>query len=281
MIKFSHSIFALPFALSAVVLAWDTRSGSGWGQLGWIVVAMVAARSAAMGMNRIADRESDARNPRTEMRELPRGTISVRAATWFVIVSAAIFICAAGMLNRLCLMLSPIALTILLGYPYTKRWTWASHLALGIALGMAPPAAWIALTGTLDVRALLLTGVVMTWVAGFDILYSLLDVDFDRTTGLHSIPARFGVRPAFWIARVLHLATLLTLVALKFAFGLGSAYLLAVVVVAAALVYEHRLVGPDDFSRMDLAFFTMNGVVSVVFLVGVLADSLLGVGGMP
>jgi 4-hydroxybenzoate polyprenyltransferase len=273
MIKWEHSIFALPFALCGAMLA---ASGfPGGHQLIWIIVAMIAARSAAMAFNRLADATIDAANPRTRTRALPAGQLSAGFVTTFVIVSCAIFVLAASQLNRLTLWLSPVALAVLLLYSYTKRFTRFSHLVLGFALGIAPAAAWIAVRGTLDPRILLLTVAVTFWVAGFDILYACQDYDFDRDAGLHSIPRYLGVARSLWVARIFHLIMLVFLGALVQGFGLGRLALVGIVVVAILLLYEHSLVKSNDLSRLNAAFFTMNGVISVVFAIFVGADLLL------
>ena len=273
MIKWEHSIFALPFALCGAMLA-----AGGFPtvhQLIWIVVAMVAARSAAMAFNRLADASIDAANPRTRTRALPAGQLSPLFVATFVIVSSAIFVIAAAQLNRLALWLSPVALAVLLLYSYTKRFTRWSHLVLGFALGIAPSAAWIAVRGSLDLRILLLTAAVTFWVGGFDVLYACQDFDFDRDTGLHSIPRYVGIRRALWVARAFHMIMLALLIALLWSFGLGKLAIVGVAVVAALLAYEHSLVSPDDLSKLNAAFFTMNGVISVLFLVFVVGDLLL------
>src|ERR1700686_82604 len=273
MIKWEHSIFALPFALCGAMLA-----AGGFPpvhQLVWIIVAMVAARSAAMAFNRWADAAIDASNPRTSTRALPAGHLTPGFVATFVVVSSAIFVLAASQLNRLSLMLSPVALAVLLLYSYTKRVTRWSHLVLGFALGIAPSAAWIAVRGSLDPRILLLTAAVTFWVAGFDILYAGQDFDFDRDAGLHSIPRHIGIAGALWVARAFHLVMLLLLVALLPAFGLGKLAVLGVLVVILLLLYEHSLVRADDLSKLNAAFFTMNGVISVLFFVSVAGDLLL------
>ncbi len=268
MIKFEHSIFALPFALTAALLALrglDLSPGQIAWKLAWIVVAMVAARSAAMAFNRVVDAEIDARNPRTKTRAIPAGQLS-RGFTWgFIVFWSAVFVAAAAMLNPLCLKLSPVALAVVLGYSYTKRFTSLAHLVLGLALGIAPMAAWIAVRGSLDPVILLLSAAVTLWVAGFDIIYSCQDSDFDRAAGLHSIPARSGIRNALLLARLLHVAMIGLLVWLWLAMALGWAGLAGVAAVAALLVWEHSLVSADDLSKVDAAFFTVNGYVSVLF----------------
>jgi 4-hydroxybenzoate polyprenyltransferase len=273
MIKWEHSVFALPFALCGALLAAGGFPTTH--QLFWIIVAMVAARSAAMAFNRLADAAIDAANPRTSARALPAGNLTPAFVGTFVVVSSTIFVMAAGQLNRLALWLSPAALAVLLLYSYTKRITRWSHLVLGFALGMAPSAAWIAVRGTLDPRILLLTAAVTFWVGGFDVLYACQDFDFDREAGLHSIPRHLGVRRALWVARGFHMIMLTLLVAVVFSFGLGKIAIAGVVVVAALILYEHSLVSTDDLSKLNAAFFTMNGVISVVFLVFVAGDLLL------
>jgi 4-hydroxybenzoate polyprenyltransferase len=272
MIKWEHSIFALPFALCGAMLAASGLPTSH--QLVWIIVAMLAARSAAMAFNRLADSSIDAANPRTRTRALPAGHLSPAFVATFVLVSCAIFILAASQLNRLTLWLSPVALAVLLLYSYTKRFTRLSHLVLGFALGIAPAAAWIAVRGSLDPRILLLTAAVTFWVAGFDILYACQDFDFDRDAGLHSIPRHIGIANALWIARAFHALMLLLLIALVPAFALGKLALIGVAAVMLLLLYEHSLVKPNDLSRLNAAFFTMNGVISVVFALFVAADIL-------
>ncbi|HVO82630.1 MAG TPA: UbiA-like polyprenyltransferase [Terriglobales bacterium] len=273
MIKWEHSVFALPFALCGAMLAANGLPTAH--QLTWIIVAMVAARSAAMAFNRLADASIDAANPRTRTRALPTGTLTPRFVAAFVAVSCGIFVVAAWQLSRLALLLSPVALAVVLLYSYTKRFTRWSHLVLGFALGIAPTAAWIAVRGSLDPRILLLTAAVTFWVGGFDVLYACQDYDFDHQAGLHSVPRHLGIGAALWIARVLHLLMLLLLVGVLLAFGLGKLAAAGVVAVAALLAYEHSLVSADDLSRLNAAFFTMNGVISVVFFCFVAADLLV------
>jgi len=273
MIKWEHSIFALPFALCGAMLA-----AGGFPtvhQLVWIIIAMVAARSAAMAFNRWADISIDASNPRTSARALPAQQLTPRFVVTFVVVSSAIFILAASQLNRLALLLSPVALAVLLLYSYTKRFTRWSHLVLGFALGIAPSAAWIAVRGSLDLRILLLTAAVTFWVGGFDVLYACQDFDFDRQSGLHSIPRHIGILRALWVARAFHAIMLALLIALLWSFGLGKLAIVGVAVVAALLAYEHSLVAADDLSKLNAAFFTMNGVISVLFFVFIAGDLLL------
>jgi 4-hydroxybenzoate polyprenyltransferase len=274
MIRFSHSVFALPFALASMALAFEGRAFE-WSRLLWIVVAMVGARSAAMGFNRLADHAIDARNPRTAARELPRGVLT-RAEVWvFVLASSGALVLAAAMLNPLCLALSPVALLVVLGYSYTKRFTDLSHLVLGLALGIAPVGAWIAVRGRFDVVPVLLGLAVLAWVAGFDVIYACQDVDFDRREGLRSIPARFGVGPALLVARGLHLLAVGLLAAVYPLSHLHPVYLAGVAVVGALLAYEHTLVRAGDLSRVNAAFFTMNGWVSLGYLVTTLAGRSL------
>ena len=273
MIKWEHSIFALPFALCGAMLA--AGGFPSIHQLLWIIVAMVAARSAAMAFNRWADAAIDAANPRTSTRALPAGHLSPMFVAMFVVVSSAIFVLAASRLNRLSLLLSPVALAVLLLYSYTKRLTRWSHLVLGFALGIAPAAAWIAVRGSLDPRILLLTAAVTFWVGGFDVLYACQDYDFDRQAGLHSIPRYFGIGAALWIARAFHLIMVALLVALLAVFGLGKFAAIGVVAVILLLLYEHSLVHPNDLSKLNAAFFTMNGVISVLFFLFVAADLLV------
>jgi 4-hydroxybenzoate polyprenyltransferase len=272
MIKWEHSIFALPFALCGAMLAAGGFPSPH--QLLWIIVAMVAARSAAMAFNRWADAAIDAANPRTSSRALPAGNLSAAFVVTFVVVSSGIFILAASQLNRLTLLLSPVALAVLLLYSYTKRVTLWSHLVLGFALGIAPAAAWIAVRGTLDPRILLLTAAVTFWVGGFDVLYACQDFEFDCQAGLHSVPRYFGISAALWVARAFHFIMVLLLVALQISFGLGMWAGVGVLAVILLLIYEHSLVRADDLSKLNAAFFTMNGVISVLFFVFVAADVL-------
>src|SRR6185437_14554577 len=273
MIKWEHSVFALPFALTGAMLAAGGLPRPM--QLVWIIVCMVTARSAAMAFNRWADARLDAENPRTRVRAIPAGLLSRAFVGGFTAVMAAIFVLAAAQLNRLTLELSPVALAVLFFYSYTKRFTRWSHLALGLALCIAPAAAWIAVAGSLDPRILILTVAVMFWVAGFDLLYACQDAAHDRANGLFSVPAAWGVTAAFWIARLLHVLMLALLLWLVAAFHLGSFALAGVAVVAALLLYENLIVSPGDLRRLNAAFFTMNGVISVVFFCFVAADLLM------
>jgi 4-hydroxybenzoate polyprenyltransferase len=278
MIKFEHSVFALPFAFTGALLA--IREGGpqagnlGW-KLLWIAVAMVGARSAAMAFNRLVDAGIDGRNPRTRMRHLPAGLLS-QGFTWgFVAISAFVFLLAARALNPLCFRLAPLALALVFFYSFTKRFTSLSHLVLGFALGVAPAAAWIAIRGSLDPRILWLTAAVTFWTAGFDIIYACQDYEFDSGEGLFSLPRRWGIANALRAARLLHLLMIVCLLVLVRTLHLGMLSLAGVGAVAALLIYEHTLVKPSDLSRVDAAFFTMNGYVSVLFFLFWAADILL------
>jgi 4-hydroxybenzoate polyprenyltransferase len=273
MIKWEHSVFALPFALSGAMLA--ARGVPTAHQIIWIIIAMVAARSAAMSFNRLADVSIDAANPRTRTRALPAGSLTRNFVTSFVIASSAVFVLAAWELNRLAFLLSPVALAVLLLYSYTKRWTRWSHLVLGFALGIAPAAAWIAVRGSLDPRILLLTAAVTFWVAGFDVLYACQDYEFDQQTGLHSLPRYCGIGNALWIARGFDLSMLVLLIALAWIFHLGVLTMAGVFVVLLLLAYEHSLVSKNDLSKLNAAFFTMNGIISVIFFVFLALDLLV------
>lgn len=266
MIKIAHSVFALPFAFTSALLA--AGGIPALSQCLWIAVAMVGARSGAMGMNRIVDRHIDAKNPRTMNREIPKGVVRLRDAVLFTVVSFAVMVYAAYRLNNLCLLLSPVAIAVLVAYSYMKRFTWLSHFVLGVAISGAPLGAWIAVRGSMDVEILPLVLAVVFWLAGFDVLYAIQDVDFDRRYGLHSIPQRFGVKGALRLSRFCHLATCLFLAVTGVLFNLGAVYWIGMAAVAGLLVYEHTLVKPDDLSRLNIAFFNMNGYISItVFLV--------------
>ena len=278
MIKFEHSVFALPFALTGALLAW--RAGGFdplhvWRKLLWIVVAMVGARSAAMAFNRLTDAEIDARNPRTKMRHLPAGHLSAGFTWAFVLVSALLFLLAAFELNRLCLELAPAALALIFFYSFTKRFTSLSHLVLGLCLGIAPAAAWIAIEGSLDARILLLTAAVTFWTAGFDVIYSCQDYAFDCAEGLWSVPRVWGIAGGLRLARLLHSLMIACLLALVYTLHLGPLAVAGTAAVAAMLVYEHRLVKSGDLSRVNAAFFTMNGYASVLFFLFWAADIFL------
>jgi 4-hydroxybenzoate polyprenyltransferase len=275
MIKWEHSIFALPFALTAVLLAADGLPG--WRQimpmkLVWILVAMVGARSAAMAFNRWADSELDAANPRTSRRAIPAGLLSREFVLGFTLLSAAVFVAAAAELNRLTLLLSPLVLAVLLGYSYLKRVTRWSHLGLGLALGLAPAAAWIAVSGSLDARILVLTAAVTLWASGFDVLYACQDCEHDRAAGLHSLPQAVGIPAAFWTARAMHLSMLGLLIWFGALFHFRTLGWMGIGAVGLLLAYEHSLVSPRDLRRLNAAFFTMNGVIAMVFFGFVAAD---------
>jgi 4-hydroxybenzoate polyprenyltransferase len=268
MIKFEHSVFALPFALTGALLA-ARATMHGWPSLRqvlWIVVAMVAARTAAMTINRIVDLRYDKENPRTKMRALATGALSVPFAWMFTLVAVAVFFVAAWQLNPLALKLAPVALAILFFYSLTKRFTSLSHLFLGFALGISPAAAWIAITGSLDWRMLILCGAVTVWVGGFDVLYACQDVDFDKQAGLYSIPRRFGIAGALLIARAMHTGVVALLSWLAASFGLPWPAWVGIAVVAALLAYEHSLVKANDLSKLNAAFFAVNGYISMLFL---------------
>jgi 4-hydroxybenzoate polyprenyltransferase len=278
MIKFEHSVFALPFALTGALLAFREGRSSG-GEIArkllWIVVAMVCARSAAMAFNRLVDFDIDARNPRTRMRHLPTGLLSRGFAWGFVAAASALFFLAAGELNRLCLRLAPVALGTVFFYSFTKRLTSFSHLVLGFCLGMAPAAAWVAVRGSLDPRILWLTAAVTFWTGGFDVIYSCQDYEFDIAEGLFSVPRVLGIARALWAARAMHALMVVCLLALVWTLHLGALALAGVGAIVALLVYEHSLVKPHDLSRVNAAFFTMNGYVSVLFFLFWAADILL------
>jgi 4-hydroxybenzoate polyprenyltransferase len=266
MIKIEHTLFALPFAFLGAVLA--ANGMPSLRQVVFIIGAMVGARSTAMAFNRIADRSYDAQNPRTASRAIPSGQLSVVFVWVFTLIAAALFLFSAAMLNRLTLILAPVALASIWLYSYTKRWTALSHIVLGWCLSIAPTGAWIAVRGDLDSPVpLLLSLVVLLWTAGFDVLYSCQDYDFDRAVGLHSIPARVGISNALWISRVLHCAAFLSLVSLYFVSGLGALAIIGVAATAALLLYQHRLVSADDLGRLNAAFFTTNAFVSVILLI--------------
>jgi 4-hydroxybenzoate polyprenyltransferase len=285
MIKFSHSVFALPFAFTGAMLAsagFSEKPATFLGIAGfppaeklfWIIVAMVGARSGAMGLNRIVDRRVDAANPRTAGREIPSGKITVPDAAIFTSVALSLLIFAAYQLNPLCFKLSPLAILVLVLYSYTKRFTWMSHFVLGIAIAAAPLGAWIAVRGTLDKEILPLSLAVVFWLAGFDVLYALQDIDFDRGYGLHSIPQRFGIKGSLALSKLFHFITWLLLAATGVIFGLNIIYWAGMIVIAGLLIYEHSLVKAEDLSRLDMAFFNMNGYISIaIFLFTMIAIS--------
>ena len=270
MIKWEHSIFALPFALTAALLA--AHGLPAWGTLGWILVAMVAARSCAMAFNRWADADVDAANPRTRNRAIPAGLLSRQFVLGFTVAAGLVFVAAAAELNRLTLYLSPLVLAVLLGYSYLKRVTRWSHLGLGLALGLAPSAAWIAVRGSLDPRIVVLTAAVTLWAGGFDVLYACQDYEHDRTVKLYSLPKAIGIAGAFWAARLMHAAMLALLLWFGALFHFAAVGWLGIAAVALLLAYEHAIVSPRDLRRLNAAFFTMNGVIAMVFLVFVAAD---------
>lgn len=267
MIKFEHTVFALPFAYIGMLLA--ASGWPGWWKFLWITVAMAAARTAAMSFNRFADRQIDARNPRTANRALPQGRLSARVTLIVVIVSVCVLAIAAWLLNPICLYLLPLAALFLIGYSYTKRFTWLSHWLLGITDGIAVSGAWIAIRGNIDGLGFLLWFTVAVWIAGFDLLYACQDVDFDRREGLHSVPARFGLPAALRWARISHALMLLSLALVGLWASLSWPYWVGLAVVAALLIYEHSLVTPSDLSRLNLAFFNVNGYISLITLVSV------------
>ena len=273
MIKFSHSIFALPFAFTSAIIA-----ASGIPELRliiWIVIAMVGARSGAMGLNRIIDREIDGANPRTKGREIPRGAISVFATGLLVIVSFFFLVLAAYMLNPLCLRLSPLAIIVLIIYSYTKRFTWMSHFVLGISISAAPLGAWIAVKGSFTFEIVPLVVSVIFWLAGFDVLYALQDIDFDRKYGLYSIPKKFGIRKSINLSRIFHLLSFFLLAINGMIFKLGGFYWAGMFLIAGLFLYEHSLVQKDDLSKLDIAFFNMNGYISVTVLFFTLMDYMV------
>lgn len=274
MIRFSHSIFALPFAFTGAIIAADGIPSLR--QILLIAIAMVGARSGAMGLNRIIDRKIDKVNPRTSNREIPRGVIKIWEAILFTGISFVVLIFSAYMLNPLCLKLSPVALAVLFLYSYTKRFTWASHFILGLALSAAPIGAWIAVRGTFDLEIIPLGIAVIFWLAGFDTLYAMQDLEFDKSHGLYSIPQRFGIKNALIFSRIFHLVTFLVLMFLGILFKLGIYYWLGMIVVAGLFIYEHSLVKEDDLSKLDMAFFNMNGYISMVVFISTLLDYLLG-----
>jgi len=271
LIKFSHTIFALPFALAAVLLAHRHQPVS-WATLAWIVLAMASARSAAMGFNRLADYEFDRRNPRTSDRPLTSGAIDRKSVLCFIFISSSVFVLSAAALGRLCFVLSVPVLLVLFFYSYTKRFTAFSHLVLGFGIGLAPIGAWIAVTGSLTPGIVLLSLALMTYIAGFDILYACQDIDFDRQSGLFSLPARWGASRALTASSLLHAATFLCLLAVTFAFSLGRVYLLFLALISLLLIIEHLLVRPDRLDRVNVAFFHVNSAISVLLFVGILAD---------
>lgn len=270
MIKFSHSVFALPFAFTSAIIA---ASGiPKLEQIIWITIAMVAARSGAMGLNRIIDREIDSANPRTSKRELPKGVIAVSEAIVFVLISFGIFIFSSYMLNPLCLKLSPVALIVLLLYSYTKRFTWTSHFILGLAISAAPIGAWIAVKGTFNIEIIAMGIAVVFWLAGFDVLYALQDLDFDKRYGLYSVPKRFGIRKSLYLSRILHGFSFGLLLVNGIIFKLGGFYWAGMFVIAGLFLYEHSLIKENDLNRLDFAFFNMNGYISAAVFIFTMLD---------
>lgn len=266
MIKFEHTLFALPFAYMGAVLSsvyvFDRLPS--WSELGWITLAMIGARTAAMGLNRVIDRVIDSKNPRTEKRAIPAGLLSTLEAYIFIIVSFGLLFLATYNLSSLSMKLLPIAVIFLVGYSYTKRFTWACHLILGLTIGLAPLGAWVAITGQIDLTAMVFYGAIALWTAGFDVLYACQDMEHDRKEGLYSIPARFGIDRALWIARAFHTLTAIGLFSLIWLAELSWFYMIGMIVAYVILIYEHRLVSPNDLSRLNTAFFTLNGVLSIV-----------------
>jgi 4-hydroxybenzoate polyprenyltransferase len=268
-IKFEHTVFALPFAYVAMVLA-----ANGWPDVrivGWVTLAMISGRTLAMSVNRLADRWFDARNPRTRGRHLPAGLLTPAQVTTAAVAAGAVFLLSAWMLNPLCLALAPLAIVFLVGYSYTKRFTWLSHWILGFTDGIAAAGGWIAVRGGFDPPVFVLWFALTVWIAGFDLIYACQDVEFDRAEGLHSVPARFGVAAALRIAKVCHVLTVAAFALLGVLMGLGVLYWAGVALVAGLLVYEHSLVSPTDLSRLDVAFFNVNGYIAVILFAAVLA----------
>ncbi|MFA4916536.1 MAG: UbiA-like polyprenyltransferase [Syntrophales bacterium] len=275
MIKFSHTIFALPFALTALILAHRDNPVT-YSLIFWIIVAMAGARSAAMGFNRLADANIDAKNPRTAEREIPAGRISIKETALFIIGSSIVFILSALAISELCFLLSFPVLLALFGYSYTKRFTWLSHIVLGLVQGLAPIAVWVAVTGTFSYRILALSLTLCTYIAGFDILYSCQDLDFDRRQKLYSMPARFGAAKAMHFSSILHLITFLSLLSLYWIFALSQFYLLFVSVIGILLIVEHRIVKPDDLSRINIAFFHVNSIISILLFTALITEEMIG-----
>lgn len=274
MIKFEHTIFALPYAYIGMVMAsyYTTGGWPDWMTFVWVTLAMVGARSAAMGLNRVIDAAIDARNPRTANREIPSGKIKSLEAWLFILASLALLAVSAWMLNPLCFKLLPLAVFVLVLYPYCKRFTWACHLVLGLADAFAPLGGWIAVTGSFDIPALLLAGAVGVWIAAFDIIYACQDVEFDRANGLHSIPSRFGIANGLRLSRLMHILTIVLFALVPLFVDLGILYWIGVAAVAGLLWYEHRIISPHDMSRIDVAFFTVNSYVASVAFVFTFAD---------
>jgi 4-hydroxybenzoate polyprenyltransferase len=280
MIKFEHTLFALPFAYMGAVLSsvyvFDRLPS--WSELGWITLAMVGARTAAMGLNRVIDRTIDAKNPRTENRAIPAGLLSSLEVWLFIVISFVLLFVATSNLNPLSMKLLPIAVIFLVGYSYTKRFTWACHIILGLTIGLAPLGAWVAVTGQIDITTIIFYLAVALWTAGFDVLYACQDINFDRKEGLHSIPSRFGITRALWIARGFHTITAVGLFSLIWLADLSWLYIVGMIIAYIILFYEHRLVSPNDLTRLNTAFFTMNGVLSVVLFTFTIVDLVVRYG---
>ena len=273
MIKFEHTVFALPFAVMSTFIASDGFPPLP--KLGWILVAMVGARSCAMAFNRLADAEIDSKNPRTAMRAIPAGLITKGAVWCFTIISAGLLVFAAWRLNPLAFALSPVALAVVMGYSYTKRFTAFSHFWLGLALSISPVGAWIAIEGSFALPPIVLCLVVLLWTAGFDIIYACQDVNFDRKHGLYSIPAKIGIRWALWLSSTLHVIAVLLLLSIPYLVELGLFYYIGVGIVVLIFIYEHAIIKPTDLSRVNLAFFTLNSTISLVLMALSIADILL------
>lgn len=273
MIKFSHTIFALPFALSSIVLV-QTVKPLDWTTVLWIIVAMAGARSAAMGFNRLADAMLDAKNPRTATREIPKGIISSMEATLFTILASALFVVASAMLSNLCFWLSFLVLLFLFTYSYTKRVTWFAHIFLGFAIGLAPMGVWVAVTGVLTAEITVLSIALMSYIAGFDILYACQDFEFDKKMGLFSVPAKFGIKKAMRISEALHIISVISLVVIYWLFPLSPVYLVFVGIIAIFFFVEHKLVNPDNLSKINIAFFHVNSIISILVFVAILLGSL-------
>ena len=274
MIKFSHTIFALPFALTGAILAFYSYPFV-LEKLGWIVLCMVGARTAAMGFNRIIDSDIDAKNPRTTDREIPAGKISKKEATFYVIISIVLFVYSSYQLNLLCFQLSPVALIVVLGYSLTKRFTSLCHIVLGIGLALAPIGAWLAITGVFHVVPVIIGIGVLFWVAGFDIIYASQDYEYDKSVGLHSIPVRLGLHRTLRLAQFFHIIAFACFTAVYFLFVFSPIYLIGLVIIGGIMIYEHRLVQPNDLSKVGMAFFGMNGTISMIYFITVLLDFLL------
>lgn len=273
MIKFQHSIFALPFALSSLVVAWNSQTT--WLSLIWVILAMVTARNAAMSFNRIVDRDIDAKNPRTASREIPSGQLSLSFSIGFCVLNSLLFVLIASQFNTLTLLLSPVALAIVLGYSLTKRFTHFTQFFLGLSLGIAPLATWIALTGELSLYAILLGTGVFFWVSGFDLIYSTMDEEFDRNNNLKNIVVLLGAKKALWLARLLHLFTLAAFLAAGLSMSFSWVYYTGLGIITLIMIYEHRIVSPNDLSKLNMAFFTMNGYVSVLYFITIVLENYL------